>query len=92
MARPPGACASGPRWTIAAREREAVGLAHGRAADDLDVPEAEVALHAADHRELLVVLLAEHRDVGPRGEEELGDDGCDTAEVTGSRRAAERLA
>ena len=48
---------------VAARHRQAVGLAHDRRADDLDA-EVEVARHPADDRELLEVLLAEHRDVG----------------------------
>ena len=42
--------------------------------------------HAADDRELLVVLLAEHRDVGPDDVEQLGDDRRDAGEVAGPER------
>ena len=58
----------GAEQPVAARQRQAVGLAHRRHADDLDA-EVEVGGHAADHRELLAVLLAEDRDVraGRRG-------------------------
>ena len=48
---------------------------------------------AADHRELLEVLLAEHRDVGLRGEQQLRHDRRDAAEVArprARRRAAAR--
>jgi hypothetical protein len=65
-------------------------LAHGRDADDLDA-EVEVQRHPADDGQLLVVLLAEDRDVGPYGEEELGDDGRDPSEVARPERALHRL-
>ena len=48
---------------VARGEREAVGLAHRRRAEDLH-RQVEVARHALDHQQLLVVLLAEDRDVG----------------------------
>jgi len=53
---------------VAAREREAVRLAHGLVPDDLDV-EAEIRDEPANQRELLVVLRAEHRDVRLRGDQ-----------------------
>mgnify|MGYP003339365968 CR=1 FL=1 len=59
--------------------------------DDLDA-HVEIDHHPADDGELLVVLLAEHRDVGSGGAEQLGDDGGDTAEVPGSLRALQHLA
>ena len=62
----------GVEVAVAARQRQAVGLADGLAADHLD-PEAQVRAHPADQRELLVVLLAEHRHVGPHQPEQLGD-------------------
>ena len=71
---------------VAARQGEAVGLAHGRTADHLDA-EVEVGAQTTHDRQLLEVLLAEHREVGADGGEELGDDGGDTVEVAGARRA-----
>src|SRR3546814_14721339 len=50
---------------VARGQSEAIGLANDRDARDLD-REVEVANHAADDRELLVVLLAEHREVRQR--------------------------
>ena len=76
---------------VATRHREPVRLAHDRRADDLDV-EQQVAGQAANHLELLEVLLAEDRDVGPRGDEELRHHGRDAAEEMRPRAAAERLA
>src|SRR5690606_26101128 len=43
----------------------------------------EVAGHPPDDRQLLEVLLAEEREVGHRGAEQLGHDRGDTAEVAG---------
>ena len=51
----------GAQVDVAARQGQAVGLAHGRAADHVD-RERQVRDHAPDDGELLVVLLAE---VGP---------------------------
>ena len=48
---------------VAARQREPVGLAHGRQHGELD-GQVEVAHHAAQDGDLLGVLLAEERDVG----------------------------
>ena len=73
-----------PEARVARGEGEAVGLAHGRDGRDPD-RQVEVAHHAADHDDLLRVLLAEVRDVGRDDVEQLADDGADAVEV---RRAA----
>ena len=61
-----------------------------RSADDLDGQE-QIARHAADDEELLVVLLAEDRDARADDGEELGDDRRDALEVARARAPAERL-
>ena len=71
---------------VARGKGEAVGVALGRHADDLEV-EVEVAGHAADDGELLIILLAEQGDVGPDLVEQLGDDGRDAVEMAGTRGA-----
>ncbi len=73
---------------VARRERQAVGLAHGAQADDLD-GEEQVAGHAGDHLELLVVLPAEDRHRRPREREELGDHGGHALEVPGAVASTE---
>ena len=60
-------------------------LAHGRVADDLDA-EVEITGQAAHDRQLLEVLLAEHRHIRACGGEQLGDHRGDAVEVTGPRR------
>ena len=50
--------------------------------------EVEVAHHAADHDDLLGVLLAEERDVGRDDVEQLADDGADAVEVPGAALGA----
>ena len=74
---------------VAAAHREAVGLADDRPDDELDVVEVQVGHQARDDGHLLGVLAAEDGPVGPHGEQELGDDGGDAAEVLGPRRALE---
>ncbi len=65
---------------VAARQGQAVGLAHGRA--DLDAHrQVEVAHQRADDERLLGVLLAEERHVGPDHVQQLGHDGRDAVEV-----------
>ena len=71
---------------VAGREREAVVVAHGRHDADLE-RDVEVADEPADHRDLLRVLLAEVRALGPDDVEELEADGRDAAEVPGPRFA-----
>jgi hypothetical protein len=58
---------------VAARHRQPVRFANRRAGDDLGA-EVEIHRHAPDDRELLVVLLAEHRDIGAGRSEQLRDD------------------
>jgi hypothetical protein len=57
---------------------------------DLDV-EVQVPHQPTHDRELLIVLLAEHREVGLRREEEPGDDRRDAAEVAGPVAATQLL-
>ena len=75
---------------VAARQRQSVGLAHRGAPDDLDT-EVEVGDQPAHDGELLEVLLAEHREVGAHGGEQLGDHGGDTVEVAGAGGALHHL-
>ena len=57
--------------SVAAAQRQPVGLTHGRAHGDLD-RQVEVPDHPADQRHLLDVLLPEHRDIRLHQVEELG--------------------
>ena len=72
--------------TIAARECQPVVLPYRRMPDDLDV-QVEVGDETPHDGELLVVLLAEHRQVWSGRDEQLGDHGRHAVEVTWSRRA-----
>ena len=102
--RPPSAVAAGEqrppqdrrRGTLRGREvdvprrqREAVGLADGRAGDDLG-RDREVAGHLADDHHLLGVLLAEVRVLRADQVEQDRDDGRDAVEVAGPGGALER--
>ena len=58
---------------------EAVALAHRRNADHRDA-EIEILRHLRDDTQLLIILLAEQREVGPHLREQLGDHGGDAAE------------
>ena len=70
----------GPQPDVAARERQAVGLAHGL--DRLDAHgDVEVAHHPPDDGELLAVLLPEVRDVRRGHVQQLQHDGRDALEV-----------
>jgi hypothetical protein len=53
--------------------------------------DVEVARHAPDHLQLLVVLLAEHRDIGQALQEQLGHHRGDTVEMARPRPAAEAV-
>ena len=64
---------------IARGHGEAVRLAHRGRTDDLD-GQVEVARHGGDDAQLLVILLAEHGDVGLALDQELGDDRRDPGE------------
>ena len=59
--------------------------------DDLDA-EIEVGCHASHDGELLIVLLAEHRDVRPCRSEQLRHHRGDAVEVTGPRTTLHRVA
>ena len=65
---------------VAGGEREAVRLAKGRRADDLDA-KIEVARDAGDDFQLLIILFAEDRDVRPALIDKLGDDCRDAREM-----------
>ena len=75
---------------VAAAQRQAVRLAHGRHRDDLD-RQIQVAHHLPDHGTLLEVLLAEEGHIRLHDVEQLGDHGGDPAEVPGPDGAAQRL-
>ena len=64
---------------VAGRHREAILLAHGRQTDDPG-RNIQVARHGGHDPELLVVLLAEHREVGRDLQQQLGHHGADAAE------------
>ncbi len=51
-------------------------------AEDFDA-KLQVLRHPPDHRELLEILLAEDRDVGANGAEQLGHHGGDAVEMPG---------
>jgi len=55
---------------VARTHRQAVGLPHRRRDHDVDA-EVEIVDHLLDHRPLLGVLLAKHREVGPDDIEQL---------------------
>ena len=82
----------GPQVGVAAAHRQAVGLAHRRPDDQLDVVEVEVAHQAAHDGHLLGVLLAEDRPVGAGRQEQLGHHRRHPAEVLGARRALQAAA
>ena len=77
----------GRQARVAARHRQAVGLAHGRARLDAH-RQVQVGDEPADHDHLLGVLLAEVGDVGQRHAEQLRHDRADAAEVLGAARGA----
>ena len=74
---------------VAAAHGEPVGLAHDRAAPDLD-RHVEVGHQAPDHGELLRVLLAEVGAIRRRDLEQLHHHRRDAAEVAGAPLALER--
>ena len=69
----------GGQVAVARRHGEAIDLTHGWHTDDFD-RNVEVFGHAGDDLQLLVVLLAEHGEIGTGLDEELGDDGGDAIE------------
>ena len=68
------ACArwAGREISIARAEREAVGVANDGADDDFS-DEPQIGDHAAQHRDLSRVLLAEEGEIGLGGDQQLGD-------------------
>ena len=74
---------------VARRQRQAVGLADGRAGDDLG-RDREVARHLADDHDLLRVLLAEVGVLRADDAEQDGHHGRDAVEVAGPGGALER--
>ena len=71
------------------RQREPVGLAHGRAGDDLG-PDRQVARHLPDDHHLLRILLPEVGMVGADQVEQDRDHCRDAVEMAGSGGALER--
>ena len=65
------------RGQVAVRggDREAVAVAQGRTADDVDGQE-KIIDQTAHHDQLLKIPLAEHRDVRPDYIEELDEQGA----------------
>ena len=53
----------GAQVAIARTERQSVGCAYRRRTDDIH-RQRQIERHVPHHQQLLVVLLAEHRDVG----------------------------
>ena len=76
---------------VARRQSEAVLVADGRHAEDLDA-ELEVLSHPPDDRELLEILFAEQGDVGPNRAQQFGDDRRDPVEMAGPRLAFPAIA
>ncbi len=90
-----GARALGRRQVgVARRHRQTVRLTHRRNAHDPDA-HVQVGHHAADDRQLLVVLFSEQRHVRPNQVEQLANDGGHADEVAravGTIEAALQLA
>ena len=70
---------------------EAIYLAHDGSAEDFNV-HIQIARHAADYQQLLIILLSEDRDIRTALIEQLGDNGGDAAEKMRPRYAAQSLA
>ncbi len=85
--RRPGALV-GTQVAIARAQREAVLGPYGRGTDDLH-RQAEILHRGADDRQLLVVLLAEDRDVRLHEVQQLHDDRGDALEVPRTESATE---
>ena len=79
----------GRQVDVAAAHGEAVGFTHGGGGDNLD-REIEVGRHPADQRLLLVVLRAEHGDVGLNEVEQFQHDRGDAAKVSRADRSFHR--
>lgn len=84
-----GGAVLGREATVAARQRQAVGLAHRRGSDDRDT-EIEIEHQSAHDGELLVVLHAEHGEIGFDRRQQLGHDRGHALEVSGPAPALHR--
>ncbi|EVT88823.1 hypothetical protein Z046_26780 [Pseudomonas aeruginosa VRFPA09] len=73
--------------TVARGQREAIGGAHRRLAEDLH-RQVEVADQLADHRQLLEILFAEQREVRLDHVQQLADHGRHAFEMAGTTGAA----
>ena len=74
---------------VARAERQAIRVAQGAQTDDLD-RQQEIARHALDHLELLIVLATEHGHALAAHREQLTHDRGHAVEVTGAVRTAQR--
>jgi len=81
----------GTEIDVARAESEPIRIADDGADDDLR-RETKVGDHTADHGDLGCVFLAEEGAIGFGGDEQLGDDGCNAAEVTWTRCSVETVA
>lgn len=84
-----GSAILGCQATVAARQRQPVGLAYRRGPDDRDT-EIEIENQPAHDGELLVVLLPEHGEIGFGRRQQLGHDRGNALEVSGSAPALHR--
>ena len=75
---------------VARTEREPVIVPHRLTGNNSD-RQAQIVGHATNHKLLLVVLLAEHRNIRPYDREQARDDSGDAVKVSRTRRTAEVL-
>ena len=75
---------------IPRRHRKPRLLAHDGSDNDIEI-EIKIAHHPLYHLGLLVILLAENREIGVGEIEKFGDDSADSAEVAGAARPAKPL-
>ena len=80
----------GPQITVAAAHGQPVGLADGGLGHDLD-GDVQVLDHPADEELLLIILLAEDREVGADDLEEGQDHGRDAPEMARPDRPLEHV-
>ena len=76
---------------IARTHRQSIRLAHDRADDQLHI-HIQVAHHPPQHCNLRGVFLPEEGAIGPHNLEQLGNDSCHSAKVSGPRSAVELVA
>ena len=78
----------GREEAVAGTHRQPVVFTHRRRSHDLQ-RQAQIPRHAADHDDLLIVLLPEHREVGLNHVEQLGHDGRHANEMSGPELPAQ---